>query len=142
MTLTISTTDSVSSILTHVKKTLPESYVESDRMFDCCTIIDEFHANMRHHVAKGDEDFKWWLGVNHQGGVIKLTFQYTGPCFDPTQVRAITPQPIEHRRIGGLGLALISQLSDKIDYSYHSGVNTLSVDVNTVEFPKEDESCL
>lgn len=142
MTLAISPDDSVSSILAYVRTALPKEYVDSERMFDCCTIIDEFHANMREHVAGQIDDFKWWLGVSHHGGVIKLRFQYVGPCFDPTHAVSIIDQSIEFRRIGGLGLALISQLSDKLDYTYSSGVNTLSVEINTAEFPKEDEPCL
>ncbi|KPQ29145.1 MAG: Anti-sigma regulatory factor (Ser/Thr protein kinase) [Marinobacter excellens HL-55] len=142
MTLAISPDDSVSSILTYFRTILPEEYSDSERMYDCCTIIDEFHANMREHVAGQDDDFKWWLGVSHQGGVIRLSFQYAGPCFDPTQAQSIVDQSIEFRRIGGLGLALISQLSDKLDYTYNSGFNTLLVEVNTTGFPKEDEACL
>lgn len=142
MTLTITTEDRVASIIEAVKKRLPLGCHDSDAMYDCCTIIDEFHSNMREHVAPDNDGVSWWLTVAYRSGVICLCFQYKGEPFDPTEVADAEPLPIEDRPIGGLGLSLISELSDKIDYTYRNGMNTLHVEVGTIGIPKEEDPCL
>ena len=142
MTHTIKANDSVSSIISAVNNELPKACSDSDRVYDCYTIIDVFHANMREHVAPKDPDFQWWLTVSFHQPTIRLRFEYGGPCFDPTQVPRVEQQAIEFRPIGGLGLTLITQLSDKIDYTYQSGLNTLTVEVNIIENSKEEDTCL
>lgn len=142
MTLTIKASDSVSSIINAVNDMLPSDCSNSDRVYDCYTIIDEVHANMREHVAQRDADFKWWLTVSFHQPAVCLRFEYGGPYFDPTKPLKVEPRAIEFRPIGGLGLNLISQLSDKIDYTYQSGLNTLTVEVNIIENSKEEDTCL
>ncbi|BEH15239.1 MAG: hypothetical protein CL583_07555 [Alteromonadaceae bacterium] len=139
MTLTIKTQDSVSSIFNAVRDALPPALYDSDSVYDCFTIIDEFHANIREHVASKESEFKWWLTLECRNGAIEMTFQYGGPCFDPTQIGTVIHQPIESRRIGGLGLTLITQLSDKIDYTYKNGLNTLCVVVKATKDSKEND---
>ncbi|MBN7771264.1 ATP-binding protein [Marinobacter daepoensis] len=142
MTLTITTEDRVASIIEAVKNRLPSDCHDSDVMYDCCTIIDEFHSNMREHVAPDKHSVSWRLTVAYRSGVICLCFQYKGERFDPTGADEVEPLPIEDRSIGGLGLSLISELSDKIDYTYRNGMNTLNVEVGTIGIPKEDDPCL
>lgn len=141
MKITIRPQDTTASILQRVQEQCPMVGRHEERFIDCCTIIDEFHANMLEHVAPKCHDFEWHLSVTCSDRGITLVFQYHGPCFDPTQSPDIEPQPIELRRIGGLGLAIISQLSDSMDYVYENGLNTLTIDLQVTGGTKEDPTC-
>lgn len=48
---------------------------------------------------------------------------------------------MEARPIGGLGLAIMSQLSDEMNYRYENGTNKLTVALDTT-LPREDDPCL
>lgn len=148
MKITIRPQDSTASILEKVRQ-----YCEScdpggridlngERFMDCCTIIDEFHANIREHVSRDCRNFEWYLAVACSPGGLTLTFQYYGPRFDPTRSSGIDSRPVEHRDIGGLGLAIMSSLSDNISYTYEGGMNTLTVQINMPEESGGDNLCL
>jgi len=134
----------VSSVVTKVSEELRDHCVDPEIANDCYVIIDEFHANMREHVAPGLDSFKWTLSVVAQKQGVVMTFDYPGPCFDPTQKPDIEYQPIESRQIGGLGLLIIASLSDEISYRYHSGINTLVVHryKTEIDISQEDDPCL
>lgn len=142
MTLAIKANDSLASIISRVRDRLPTVFFDGKRLRDCYTIIDEFHANIREHVAPQDPGFQWWLTVSFRQSTVILRFEYVGPCFDPTQVPEMEPQAIELRPIGGLGLTLINQLSEKTQYSYQNGLNSLTVEVAITADSEEDDKCL
>lgn len=64
---------------------------------------------------------------------IRVQVQYPGACFDPTQATTISDQAIETRPIGGLGLAIISALSDTMTYHYEKGWNVIRLQLNCVQ---------
>ena len=48
--------------------------------------------------------------------------------FDPTQAPAVDiTRPISERRAGGLGLHLIRQIADRIEYAYQDRNSTITV---------------
>ncbi|PCM44268.1 ATP-binding protein [Marinobacter sp. ANT_B65] len=144
MIISVSPDGPVSSVVTKVSEELRYQCVDPEVANDCYVIIDEFHANMREHVAPGLDHFKWTLNIVAQKQGVIMTFDYPGPCFDPTQNSDIAYQPIESRRIGGLGLLIMASLSDDISYSYHNGINTLVVRryKKEIDISQEDNPCL
>lgn len=139
MELTVSSTDTTAGILERLGGAAGLRALSDDRASDCCVIIDEFHANMRAHVWPASPGEPWQLSVTAADGTITMAFRYRGPCFDPSQGQPVKEQPIEYRRIGGLGLAIIAELSDHMDYSYQQGLNTLTVTLHAPQPPKEDD---
>ena len=141
MRLTVHPDDSFSKVLADIGQEFHRLGVDPDSACDCYAIIDEIHANMRHHVAPGKAGFYWTLGLEARGSHLIMDFEYIGPCFDPSKPDIITSQPIEERDIGGLGLAIVSALSDDIRYSYNNGKNTLTVHKSFTNISMENSSC-
>ena len=141
MALSIRSTETIASILQRVRDHYGAQCLDNDRVSDCYTIIDEFHANMKAHVATKIGSCQWFLGIVCDDGKVKLEFEYAGPGFDPTRAKPLSDQPVEARPIGGLGLAIMSQLSDEMIYNYQDGTNRLTVALDTT-LPREDNPCL
>src|SRR5690554_4620370 len=136
MALSIQSTETIASILQRVRDHFGATCLDNDRVNDCYTIIDEFHANIKEHVATKLDTCQWFLEVVCEDGRVKLEFEYTGPEFDSSQAKPLSDQPLETRPIGGLGLAIMSQLSDEMNYSYQDGTNRLTVALDTT-LPRE-----
>ncbi|WP_420194221.1 ATP-binding protein [Marinobacter sp. GH_1] len=141
MALSIQSNETVASILQRVRDHFGATCLDNDRVNDCYTIIDEFHANIKEHVATKLDTCQWFLEVVCEDGKVMLEFDYPGPRFDPTKASPVADQPIETRPVGGLGLAIMSQLSDEMNYCYQNGTNKLTVTLDTTT-PREDDSCL
>ncbi|MDX5439056.1 MAG: ATP-binding protein [Alteromonadaceae bacterium] len=141
MALSIQSTETIASILQKVRDRYGEHCLDNDRVSDCYTIIDEFHANIKEHVATKNDSCQWFLEIVCDDGKVQLEFEYAGPGFDPTQSNPPGEQPVEARPIGGLGLAIMSQLSDEMNYRYENGTNKLTVALDTT-LPREDNPCL
>lgn len=137
MKITIRPSDTTASILERLWPGSVSKDPDSEWFIKCCTIIDEIHANLRDHVAPLFPDFACSLSVAVSGGGITLQFQYPGPRFDPTNQPDINIRPIENRGVGGLGLLIVSQLCDRMDYAHDKGLNTLTLYLKvTGEFRK------
>jgi anti-sigma regulatory factor (Ser/Thr protein kinase) len=62
------------------------------------------------------------------GKVLRFIITDVGVAFDPTQVlRADTTLPIEERPIGGLGILLMREMMDTINYERVNGKNILTL---------------
>ncbi|MFZ4665624.1 MAG: ATP-binding protein [Prochlorotrichaceae cyanobacterium] len=59
-----------------------------------------------------------------------LSFEDTGEAFNPleTTIDPLLDEEIENRPIGGLGIFLVKQLADRLDYSYRDGKNILTLE--------------
>jgi anti-sigma regulatory factor (Ser/Thr protein kinase) len=69
------------------------------------------------------------LTITHPPLTITLTDN--GVAFDPTaQAETDTPLAISERQIGGLGIVLLRQIADKIDYRRTDGQNELTITKN------------
>jgi len=141
MRITIHPDDSFNGLLGEIEKEFHHQGVDPDSANDCYAIIDEIHANMRHHVAPGETGFSWTMNLMISNNRLIMAFEYLGPCFDPTKPDTISSQSIEDRDVGGLGLAIVSALSDDIQYSYKNGKNTLTVYKTFTNISRENGSC-
>lgn len=93
MALSIQSTETIASILQKVRDRYGEHCLDNDRVSDCYTIIDEFHANIKEHVATKIDSCQWFLEIVCNDGKVKLEFEYAGPGFDPTQSSPLASSP-------------------------------------------------
>lgn len=140
MALFIQSNETVASILQRIRDHYGSQCLDNDRVNECYTIIDEFHSNVREHVATKRDSCQWHLEIMCNDGIMHLEFEYAGPYFDPTKAGPVYEQPLETRPIGGLGLAIVAQLSDEMNYCYRDGVNKLTVTLDTTS-SREDDTC-
>ncbi|MBE0486781.1 ATP-binding protein [Marinobacter sp.] len=140
MALSIQSSETVASILQKIRDHYGALCLDNDRVNECYTIIDEFHSNIRAHVATKNDHCQWSLEIVCHDGIMQLEFEYAGPGFDPTRVGPVSDQPVESRPIGGLGLNIMAQLSDDMNYCYQDGVNKLTITLDTTS-SREDDTC-
>ena len=63
--------------------------------------------------------------------LLTITLTDNGVAFDPTaQAETDTPLAMSERQIGGLGIVLLRQIADKIDYRRTDGQNELIITKN------------
>ena len=67
------------------------------------------------------------VAIRHRNGALQATVSDDGVAFDPlAQPAPDISAPVEHRTVGGLGIHLVRELSETIDYRRDGGRNVLS----------------
>ena len=68
------------------------------------------------------------ISVQSESDCLTFVISDSGQPFDPTTKGDVdTTLPAEQRSIGGLGIHLVKQLMDSIQYEYKNGHNTLTL---------------
>ena len=87
---------------------------------------EEIFTNIANY-AYADECGKVKIAVSIKDG-IKITFEDNGKPFNPTEYPAPDlEKPLKDREIGGLGLFLVKQLMDKVEYTRENDKNILVI---------------
>lgn len=98
---------------------LPDEQVEQLRM-----AVDEACSNVIEHAYKGDEDCTIEVAVIVAPDRFTVRIRDEGRPFRP---QAYTPpdvkQFVQQRRSGGLGVHLMRQLMDRVEYNTQGAVN-------------------
>jgi len=88
---------------------------------------DEVFTNIAEY-AYSDEIGRVEVAAERKGTMLHLTFKDTGKPFDPTKSPAPdVHSPVEKRSIGGLGIFVVKNLMDKIEYRRENGRNILTL---------------
>jgi anti-sigma regulatory factor (Ser/Thr protein kinase) len=92
-------------------------------------IVEELFLNISMHACPG-EPVRVVCGLV-EAGLAELEFLYGGPYFDPT---TDAPEPdldasLAERPIGGLGLFLVREMAEALDFDCDEGVNRLTARV-------------
>ena len=93
-------------------------------------IVEELFTNTLMHGHRGDHDSAVHIELQVGPTRLALRFADQAPPFDPLQYLAQLPaldRPVEERKPGGLGLALVAQMSEGFDYVHVDGFNRLSL---------------
>ena len=88
--------------------------------------IEELFTNMVKYNPAGTEDILLQLQQDGDAWLVRLCDREAVP-FDVTRPRQVNPDaPLEKREQGGLGLFLVQQIVDTLDYAYRDGVATVT----------------
>jgi len=93
-------------------------------------IVEELFTNILMHGHRGDHDSSVHIELEVGPAQLALRFADQAPPFDPLQYLAELPgldRPVEERRPGGLGLPLVAQMSERLEYTHVDGFNRLSL---------------
>jgi serine/threonine-protein kinase RsbW len=78
-----------------------------------------FADNNLHYVA---------ITLSHRDGKISIRVEDTGVPFDPAAIQTSElKDPLEHCKIGGLGLHLVKKIMDDIIYERRGGKNVITL---------------
>jgi len=89
-------------------------------------VLDELVANAHSHGQTGGEPQSVTVEVKVDQECVTVIFTDDGAPFDPFERSAPdTTLSVEERPIGGLGIHLVGQLMDKVDYQRREGHNVV-----------------
>ncbi len=91
------------------------------------TALDEVLANVINHGLAGAEG-TIELTMGRNAGVVAVGVADTARPFNPLQAPVPdTSLPLERRKLGGLGIALVRALTDEVTYERKDGHNHLTL---------------
>lgn len=94
-------------------------------------VVEELFTNIVQHGFGGDTGGSVKLALNRDGATILLVCTDTAPPFDPRPALGPIPpdlaQPLESRRVGGLGAWLVASLATVEGYERVDGHNRLTL---------------
>jgi serine/threonine-protein kinase RsbW len=95
-----------------------------------CLALDELITNILTYGLVGRDDGVITLTVEHRDGALHAELADNGPPFDPSAADVDAPSgSVEDREVGGLGIALIKAVMDRLDYRRESGFNRLKMEM-------------
>lgn len=90
--------------------------------------VDEACTNVIHHAYKGRNDGKIEIGCEQTPTEFVVTIRDWGKHFDPKKVaKPKTGDPLQRRKIGGLGLFFMYKMMDRVKFSFSQDQGNLLV---------------
>jgi serine/threonine-protein kinase RsbW len=100
------------------------------------TALDEVLANIVHH---GLRDAAGTIELTRENGQVVAHVADTADAFNPLLMPAPdTTLPMEKRKLGGLGIALVRALTDEVSYDRRDGRNHLTLTWRLGAEPSKD----
>jgi phosphoserine phosphatase len=116
--------DSLAAVFEFVGRFLAAEGLDPGLRFAIELTVEELFANMVKHNADGKGDIRLAL-AREPGAIVGTIEDFDSPRFDVAAPRPVdVRRPLAQRRPGGLGLHLIHQLVDSIDYRWADRVST------------------
>lgn len=90
-------------------------------------IVEEVFVNIAHYAYEGKEG-EAIISVDFEGDDVIITFKDTGIPFDPlAKEDPDIKAPVEERQIGGLGIYMVKQTMDDVQYERKDDTNILTL---------------
>jgi serine/threonine-protein kinase RsbW len=95
-----------------------EAGVPYKTAFEINLMLDELITNTVSYGFSDGREGKIWVRIEHTGpSQLQITLTDNAPAFNPIDAHDPDVEAdIEHRRIGGLGIYFVKQLSERIEY--------------------------
>jgi anti-sigma regulatory factor (Ser/Thr protein kinase) len=96
-------------------------------------LVEELFTNTVVHGHGGDSEAPVRIECEVSPGRVALTYEDTGPAHDPF-ARVITPDTgagVEERPVGGLGVLLVSEMAQQVEYQRAGDRNRISLVIAT-----------
>jgi serine/threonine-protein kinase RsbW len=105
--------------------------IDDSLLFSIQFIIEELFTNMiKYNISDTQSDIFIGLHKNNRQITIQL-IDYDVDAFDITNVGEVdTTQPLQERKIGGLGIHLVKKMVDVIDYEYSNRQSKITLTKN------------
>lgn len=118
--------DSLEKIFAFTARFFASERIAARHAFTVDLAIEELFTNMVKYNPAGDEEITLQLQRAEDVLRVRLCDRGARP-FDVTLPRPVDPDaPAENRESGGLGLYLVQQMVDSLDYAHRDGVTTVT----------------
>jgi len=103
-----------------------KSYVIADVEYQLNLALDEIVSNVIRHGWKDEGEHQLFVQVSRTENELTVEVEDYAVPFNPLEapVPDIT-KPLEERPVGGLGIHLVRQIMDGLEYRRHAGKNLL-----------------
>jgi sigma-B regulation protein RsbU (phosphoserine phosphatase) len=96
--------------------------------------MEEILINIISHGYTDEQEHEITVRLSEQAGSVRIDVEDDGRPFNPLEApRADTTKPLEARTIGGLGIHLVRNLMDGLEYTRRDGRNRLIMKKKTEE---------
>jgi anti-sigma regulatory factor (Ser/Thr protein kinase) len=120
------TLDSLDGIFRFVGDFISARSLDADLHMPVCFIIEELFTNFMKYNAESSHDISLSLGHTPEQLTVRIT-AFDVDSFDVTHAPTVdTTKPLSERQAGGLGLHLVQQMADTLQYEYTERRSTIT----------------
>ena len=125
----VATADQLDVLTTFIRGILSAAGLSGDNLLSFELALEELFVNaMTHGAEAGGRTPKVSVTICPRNQVVETVFEDDAPAFNPlTHADPVIDAPIEERPIGGLGVFLVKNVMDSVDYEYVTGRNRISM---------------
>ncbi|MDR1361827.1 MAG: ATP-binding protein [Holosporaceae bacterium] len=121
----------ISRICDEVQKFCNENDVSEEKYHDVALILDEMITNIINYAYPDGGEHNFTMKIEKNDDWINISLIDNGIAFDPLSLEnPDTESSIEERQIGGLGIFIVKQLSEVVEYSRIDDKNKLDIKIS------------
>ena len=111
-------------------KLCEENNIRNKVLCDVTLALEEIFANIVHYAYEDNEEHLVKIHIKIRDNVLALEIKDDGKPFNPLEIPLTnTKAPFEERKIGGLGIHLVRNLIDELEYKQVEGKNVITMKV-------------
>ena len=118
---------SLEAIFAFIRERFAAEGLDSERAWDLDLIAEELFTNMVKYSASGSNEVE--ISLDWAAPVLTMWLrEFDVERWDVSKAPAVNAAaPLRERRAGGLGLHLVHQLADRVEYAYENRCSTITV---------------
>ncbi len=123
-------------VLDFISSCLSSSSPSKEFVSQLQLVVEEVFVNIANYAYQppGSGDVKITCAVEKDMMKVALTFEDSGRAFDPLQKPdPDTTEPLDDRKVGGLGIFLVKNHVDGISYRREDGKNILTIEKSMID---------
>ena len=118
----------LSEISEFIERAARASGLNEDKTYDVQMAVDEACTNVIKHAYAGRNSGRIEIVCEPRASEFTVTIRDWGRHFDPNKVaKPKTGDPLERRKIGGLGLFFMYKMMDRVKFSFSKDQGNLLV---------------
>jgi anti-sigma regulatory factor (Ser/Thr protein kinase) len=122
--------EEISRVCDVIKAFCDEHDISEEKYHDIVLILDEVVTNVINYAYPDGGEHTFSLEIIEENGQVDINMSDNGIAFDPLGKNdPDTESSLEEREIGGLGIFIVKQLSESVEYSRIDERNQLSIRV-------------
>lgn len=132
--------DRLEDVRRFVDNRLDGSRIEQGALFDLKLAIDEVFTNIVKYGLRNQESGKVSIEIEDKENQIQVVIEDSGEEFNPLDIaKPELNAPLEKREPGGMGIFLVKQLMDDVQYCRVEGRNVLTLRKTTLSSKDQKE---